>query len=220
MNKRGFTLIEVIVVISIISILAGLAVPPIREMLNRQRARDSATAMLETIKSAQVEAQKRGDTEVVNGQLRKRKVYVAVYPADMASAGNPPNTVRAISWTDLNSDNMKTSDEFSVLQEVSLGKSTFSVPSSINKTACSNNAGTPSNTGIVNFTVNVCPPNTVSFFPAGTRCIKFNGYGFSESMNNAAAYINGNGETFAVTVGLAGITDFCRWDGNNWIKVR
>lgn len=221
MNRRGFTLTEIIVIIAIIGILLAMGAPPFMSMLRRSTLEEKAQRFQETLKFAQIEAQKRGGTEFGNlssasGKVisaRKQSVYVAIYPDS--------NTFKVIAWSDTNKDSLKTDDEFTVIQELSFGVgASFMLPSSIDKKACNNTTPAPTDS-IVNFTDTSCPATAATLFPDGTRCVKLNGKGFSESMKYAAVYISSNsGETFAVTMNPAGLTDLCRWEGQNWLKLR
>lgn len=221
MSKRGFTLIETIIVIAIVATLLAIAGPPFMAMLRRSSVEESAQRLQEAVKSAQIEAQKRGDVEFGNistatgitvGNM-KRTVFLALYPTS--------NMLRVIAWNDKNIDGIRTNDEFTIIQETSLGAgTTFSVPPTINKKACSNTAGAPADS-IVNFTFTGSPIGETTLFPLGTKYIKLNGKGFSESMQNVSAYISNNtGETFAVTISPAGLTELCRWDNTNWLILR
>lgn len=220
-NKRGFTLTEIIIVIGVMGILLSLAGPQFLAMLRRSTLEESAQRLQETLKSAQIEAQKRGNYEFGNlssasGHIisaRKQRVYVTLYPTQ--------NMFRVIAWSDTNKDSLKTDDEFTVIQEHTLKTGTsFSLPATINKVACNNSLGAPADS-IVNFTASTCPDGAATMFPEDTRCVKLNGRGFSESMRFAAAYISDtHGETFAVTMNPAGLTDLCRWDSGNWLKLR
>ena len=106
-----------------------------------------------------------------------------------------------------------------MIQQVSFVNSTYGLPTTINTHACDNTPGAPAGS-INNFTANLCPPPTGIFFPAGSRCIRLNGKGFVEGMQNDSAYITNNDNTFAVTVNPAGVVDLCRWDGSSWLKLR
>lgn len=221
MNRRGFSLPELIAVMAIIGILLGLGAPPFMAMLRRSTLEEKAQRFQETLKLAQNEAQKRGSTEFGNlstasGRVisaRKQSVYVAIYPA--------ANRYRVLAWSDTNQDSLKTDNEFTIIEEISIGdRASFTLPASINRVACNNTPEVPGDS-IVNFTASSCPATATSMFPEGTRCAKFNGKGFCESMFNAAVYIsNSGGETFAVTMNPVGLTDVCRWEGNRWLKIR
>lgn len=218
MSKRGFTLIEVLVVIGIVAILLAIAGPPFMAMLKRSTVEENAQRLQEAIKSSQIEAQKRGFRNISTTTgivFSKQVVYLAIYP--------DTKMIRVLAWQDINMDTQKTDDEFSVLQELSLGVSaSFLRPISIGKVACGTTDRTGTSTdGIVNFTA-LGNPIGLTLFPTGnTRYVKFNGKGFAESMQNVSVYITGtNGDTFAVTMNPIGLTELCRWDGSRWIKLK
>jgi len=59
MNAKGFTLIELMVVISIIAILASLAVPSFADMIRRQKSSGEANVLFSLVYLARSEAIKR-----------------------------------------------------------------------------------------------------------------------------------------------------------------
>ena len=58
--ERGFTIIELMVVVAILAILAALAAPSFQPLVERWRTRDAAEALTSTIYYARSEAIKRG----------------------------------------------------------------------------------------------------------------------------------------------------------------
>lgn len=65
-REAGFTLIEVIVVISILAILAGLATPAFRQMIAAQRVKNAASDLLSDMSLARSEAIRRNSLVTVS----------------------------------------------------------------------------------------------------------------------------------------------------------
>ena len=59
-QARGFTLLEVMVVVAIIAVLAAIAAPSFTPLIERWRVRDATNAMTDTLYLARAEAIKRG----------------------------------------------------------------------------------------------------------------------------------------------------------------
>lgn len=214
-NNRGFTLVEVLIVIAIIGILLALSVGPFFDWYHRGKIEDRASSLHETFKWAQSQAMKMGETDIVNGNIVKQRVYIAVKENS--------KSYRVVRWRDVNSDNIKDPTEFTLLQEGFLNNDgKFGMLPSINKTACGN--GTPASP-YTNDT-----PAVKGFIPCPTAgtiltpsylCMRFDGKGFlSESMEYAALYLTNDVSSYAISLNPAGVLTLCRWDGNNWNFVR
>jgi prepilin-type N-terminal cleavage/methylation domain-containing protein len=208
-NRCGFTLVEIMVVIAILSIILGVSAGPFLKMLGRGKIEDRVSTMHETFKSAQTQAMKRGDVEIVGGQIIKQKIYLGV--------NQTTGTYRVVQWRDANNDNVRDATEFTLLQEDSLKGTHFGFLGTVNKKACSNNAGAPADS-VVNLTTNSCPSLAAQL--TGYRCARFDGKGFMEAMNNAAVYVTNDIDSFAISINPAGIMTLCRWDVSAWTFVR
>jgi prepilin-type N-terminal cleavage/methylation domain-containing protein len=210
-NRAGMTLVEIMVVIALIAVIGGLAAGPFRDMLRKGKVEDRASSLHETFKWAQTQAMKGGGVEIVGGKIVTKRIYLAV--------NQTSNVYRVIQWRDVNSDNVMTLDEFTLLQERSLMESHFGVPPSVDKKACGNTAGAPADS-VTNLTENICPTNSLF---TGYRCARFDGKGFlSESMQNAATYVTNSDSSisYALSMNPAGVMTLCRWDGNAWTFIR
>lgn len=67
--RRGFTLLELAMVLAVMVVLAGLAVPSLGARLERQRARSAAEALAADLNEARFEASRRGQALFVETRL-------------------------------------------------------------------------------------------------------------------------------------------------------
>ena len=203
-------MVEIVVVIAIMATLMGLATGPFMKWLRSSKLEDAASQMHETVKWAQVQAQKTGDADVKDGSLVKQRVYFAVKESD--------NSYMVVRWIDGNSNNLMTSDEFTVLQKGALVGARFGLLGSINKKGCGNSSGAPAS-AVVNLNASVCPGGIDMF--EDYRCTRFDSRGFlTEGMQNIATYITDGTGAMALEINPAGITTLCRWSGSAWVFVR
>lgn len=207
-NQRGFTLVEILVVIGIMATILGISAGPFMQWYRKGKVEDRASTLHETFKWAQMQAMKGGEANIVDGKVSKQIIYIA------AVLGG--NAYRVIQWQDSNADNIKDVNEFRLLQEGSLTESRFGVLPAVNKKACGNTADAPADS-VVNFFD--CPANVPLF--TGYRCSRFDGKGFmSAATENAALYITNDIDNYAISLNPAGVMTLCRWNGTEWSFVR
>ena len=65
MNRKGFTLVELITVIAIIGIIAAIATPALMAVLPNVRLREGARTVYQTLMQAKMEAVKRNTAVTV-----------------------------------------------------------------------------------------------------------------------------------------------------------
>jgi type IV pilus assembly protein PilE len=87
-RARGFTLIEIMVALSIVAILASLAVPAFFESIRKSR-RSEAMAALSAVQQAQ----------------ERRRANTSAYTADLAALGVPARTANGLYNLEINSAN-------------------------------------------------------------------------------------------------------------------
>lgn len=208
-RRSGFTIIEMLVVISIIAIILALGAPPFLKWYTQSKVEDNASTLQEDIKSAQIEAQRQGEVDVVAGNIQKRKIYIALNPDN--------NSYKVVRWQDNDGNNLRdTAEEFTTIMEKTLTNSKFGFDASVNKIACGENSRTSSES-MTNITATTCPDLPIF---AGYRCSRFNGNGFNDGMNNGVIYITNGTYTSGVTLNPAGLTALCRWTGSGWANIR
>lgn len=212
-NNRGFTLIEMLVVVGIMAVIAGIATAPFLDWYRKGKTEDRSSSLHETIKWAQTQAMKRGGADIVNGKIISSRIYFAV--------NQDSNTYKIVRWIDANADNVKTANELTELQTGSLMESRFGILPGVNKTACNNSGVLAGTDPVRNLLYIQCPQVTSSTMFTNHRCARFDGKGFlTESFENIALYITNGTDMYGIAINPAGVMTLCRWGGTDWLFLR
>lgn len=100
-NQKGFTLIEILIVVVIVAILAAISVPIYVEYVKSARASDAKTSINAIWQAAQVFYQDKGEWPATVEELEQGK-YVEIAEATklqwtFSIVGAPPVTITAVS---------------------------------------------------------------------------------------------------------------------------
>jgi prepilin-type N-terminal cleavage/methylation domain-containing protein len=100
-NEKGFTLIEILIVVVIVAILAAISVPIYVEYVKSARASDAKTSINAIWQAAQVYYQDKGDWPSTVDQLEQEK-YLELQQStklqwNFMIVGAPPVTIEAVS---------------------------------------------------------------------------------------------------------------------------
>ena len=100
-NEKGFTLIEILIVVVIVAILAAISVPIYVEYVKSARASDAKTAINGIWNATQVFYQDKGDWPATVEELEQEK-YIDLPPSTklqwtFSIVGAPPVTITAVS---------------------------------------------------------------------------------------------------------------------------
>lgn len=93
-GQAGFSLMEVMVVAAIVAIMAVLAVPSFSGMVQRQRVKNAADAVLSDLRWARSEAIKRGQDVTVTITTDKTPWQYAIYES------GSPNSIKLVSGSE------------------------------------------------------------------------------------------------------------------------
>jgi prepilin-type N-terminal cleavage/methylation domain-containing protein len=100
-NEKGFTLIEILIVVVIVAILAAISVPIYVEYVKSARASDAKTTINAIWQAAQVFYQDKGDWPATVEELENEK-YLQIADATklqwtFSIVGAPPVTIQGVS---------------------------------------------------------------------------------------------------------------------------
>lgn len=215
-DRRGWTLIELITVIGLMTVLLGLAAPPLVTWIRKERLEKSASELHETFRWAQLQAMKRGgfDTISSSGTLIKKRIYVALNAGD--------NSYQVVQWRDANNNGARDDGEFAELLPLrgylGRGSASFGLIPSVNKAACSD-TDSNSRDAIRPQNFMKCPDEVTVL--QDHLCLRFDDKGFlSESAQNIGVFITNDIDSYAIALNPAGIITLCRWSGSQWDFIR
>jgi Tfp pilus assembly protein FimT len=213
-------LTELLIVLAIGAVLAGLAAPAIFDWYSCLKVESDTTALYQDIRWAQSEAEKQGDLAVLGGKLVRRRIYIAL--------DEQKRQYSVWRWQDDNGNGVAEAGEFrpdfAAGSDGPIGRRNLEYATTgfvtqgekaVTRRGCTGSPGPPARAifGPVTCPESLCP---------GCPCIRFNGHGFFEGMNNAAIYLTNGKYTTALNLNLAGTPSICRWDGETgeWRPVR
>lgn len=88
-ERSGFTLVELMVVVTIIAILATLSAPTLRRSVRRARVRDAASEVASVFRNARTQAMSRGEVVLVQIQPGNDAQMISMHAAPNATPGDP-----------------------------------------------------------------------------------------------------------------------------------
>ncbi len=88
LSKRGFTLVELMIVVAIIAILAAMATPTLTRSMRRADARDAANQLAQVFRTARSQAMGRGEVVLVEIDPASNNEFVTMSAAPNVIAGD------------------------------------------------------------------------------------------------------------------------------------
>ena len=222
-HRAGFNLIEVVTVMGIIGVLAAIAIPNIREMLERRRLQGAARDLANTFQIARSQAIRTGNNHIVffgppgttdpAGTVLTDTIGVSV-PVLILDDG-PPATANC--HIDVTEDRETLAaqntigwgvSEATVKVPTDTGAAAFSPPQASGTTVTD-----PSNnpTNWVLFRPDGIP---VGFAPTATTCGTIGDTG----TGGAGLYVTSGGRDYAVTLAPLGSVRVHTWGGAGWTE--
>lgn len=199
-GTRGFTLLELLMVMSLVGILAGVATWGGRQVMHGWQLKRAGHQLLEDLKALQGQAERSGNLTMHNGSLVMQRTFLVFEPEALNYA--------AYIWKDRNANGVAEAGETDQLWQNSLPPGVFfGWAPGINRRACSNVSGSPGRA------ISFSSPNYAPCYDK--PCIKFDSNGFSV-MGPGAVYLQDETQSLAITGTRPGHFTMCEWGGEKW----
>ncbi|WP_020674720.1 pilus assembly FimT family protein [Geopsychrobacter electrodiphilus] len=200
-GQQGFTLLEMLVVVSVMGIIAALAAPNLHDYIARWQVRRAANQVYDDLQKAQQAALQAGNYGLNSaGRLAEKKLFWVFNVTN--------RSYQTFRWEDEDGDGTPDAGEATPLFMSTLPENvSFGMVSGVTRTACGDSVGSPA--AAITFSAPGYPPCNDS------PSLRFNKFGFSET-GPGGIYLTKGEVSYALSMTRPGNITMCRWDGAHW----